>query len=83
MGIDADPPNPLPGPRRLGSTQVISRSIFMLMRDADGEITKPSMEAEAGVVRGELITLVPLLTLVCGEPLVITEMALCNPFLKG
>ena len=54
----------------------------MLMRDADGEITKPSMEAEAGVVRGELIMLIPLLTLVCGEPLVITEMVLRDPFPK-
>jgi hypothetical protein len=83
MGIDADP-NPLPGAlaRRVGSTQVMSRSIFMLMRDAVGEITKPGTDAEAGV-RGELITLVPPLTLVCGEPLVVAEMALCEPFPTG
>ena len=54
----------------------------MLMRDADGEITKPGTEAEAGV-RGELITLVPPLTLVCGEPLVVAEMALRDPFPRG
>jgi hypothetical protein len=82
MGIDADSPNLLPGRRRLGSTLVMSRSIFMLMRDADGEITKPGTEAEEGV-RGELITLVPPLTLVCGEPLVVAEIALCDPFPRG
>lgn len=82
MGIDADPPNPLPEPRRVGSTQVMSRSIFMLMRDADGEITKLGTEAEAGV-RGELIKLVPPLTLVCGEPPVVAEMALREPFPIG
>ena len=54
----------------------------MLMRDADGEITKLGTEAEAGV-RGELIKLVPPLTLVCGEPLVVAEMALREPFPTG
>lgn len=81
VGIDVDP-NPLPGARRVGSTQVISRSIFMLIRDADGEITKLGTEAEAGV-RGELMTLVPPLTLVCGEPLVVAEMALREPVPAG
>jgi hypothetical protein len=52
----------------------------MLMRDADGEIPKLGTEAEAGV-RGELITLVPPLTLVCGEP--VAEMTLCDPFPRG
>ena len=79
MGIDAD--DPLPGRRRLGSTQAMSRSIFIFIRDAVGEIpTKLGTEAEEGV-RGELMTLVPPLTLVCGEPLfVVAEMTLCDPF---
>ena len=54
----------------------------MLMRDVDGEMTKLGTEAEEGV-RGELITLVPPLTLVCGEPLVVAEMAECDPFARG
>ena len=52
------------------------------MREADGEITKLGTEADEGV-SGELITLVPPLTLVCGEPLVVAEMAECDPFARG
>lgn len=78
MGIVADPPNPLLELRRAGS---MSRSIFMLRRDADGEITKGAVEAG---VRGELIVLVPPLTLVCGELAPVAEMAaLREPFPTG
>ena len=79
MGIDADAPNPVLGPQRVGSTIVMSRSIFMPMCDADGEITK----GDTGV-SGELIVLIPPLTLVCGElPLVVAEIWLCEPFPTG
>lgn len=51
----------------------------MPMREADGEIRKGG--AGAGV-RGELIALVPPLTLVCGElPQVVAEMGLFETFL--